>query len=157
MSATAPSGAADIIRIVGYAVDSSTILFDPELMRFHAAWEGGLASFARGRGGLEGTIKNDGDVFVSTGWSTGIGMGLCVDGRVLRGKNADHMGRMAAPATGSRHRSAEPLRPVARRAAETSNQQEERGVPACLLVPDLIRAPLARLLRRAAPRASRNG
>jgi flagellar biosynthesis protein FlhA len=25
-------------------------------------------------------------------------------------------------------------------------------VPACLLVPDLIRAPLARLLRRAAPR-----
>ncbi len=41
---------------------------------------------------------------------------------------------------------------LARRAAETSNQQEERGVPACLLVPDLIRAPLARLLRRAAPR-----
>nr|WP_246480276.1 flagellar biosynthesis protein FlhA [Inhella gelatinilytica] len=41
---------------------------------------------------------------------------------------------------------------LARRAAETSTQQEERGVPACLLVPDLIRAPLARLLRRAAPR-----
>ena len=30
--------------------------------------------------------------------------------------------------------------------------QEDRGVPACLLVPDLIRAPMARLLRRAAPR-----
>ena len=41
---------------------------------------------------------------------------------------------------------------LARRAAETSDKQEERGVPACLLVPDLIRAPLARLLRRAAPR-----
>jgi len=41
---------------------------------------------------------------------------------------------------------------LARRAAETSDKQEERGVPACLLVPDLIRAPLARLLRRSAPR-----
>ena len=41
---------------------------------------------------------------------------------------------------------------LARRAAETSNLQEERGVPACLLVPDAIRAPMARLLRRAAPR-----
>jgi flagellar biosynthesis protein FlhA len=29
--------------------------------------------------------------------------------------------------------------------------QEDLGVPACLLVPDLIRAPMARLLRRAAP------
>ncbi|MDT8999329.1 flagellar biosynthesis protein FlhA [Paucibacter sp. APW11] len=41
---------------------------------------------------------------------------------------------------------------LARSAAETSQAQEDRGVPACLLVPDLIRAPLARLLRRAAPR-----
>ncbi|MBP8144110.1 flagellar biosynthesis protein FlhA [Pseudorhodoferax sp.] len=41
---------------------------------------------------------------------------------------------------------------LSRRAAESSEQQEGRGVPACLLVPDLIRAPLARLLRRAAPR-----
>ena len=41
---------------------------------------------------------------------------------------------------------------LARRAAQSSEQQEERGVPACLLVPDLIRAPLARLLKRAAPR-----
>ena len=41
---------------------------------------------------------------------------------------------------------------LARRAAETSDKQEERGVPACLLVPDLIRAPMARLLRRSAPR-----
>ena len=30
--------------------------------------------------------------------------------------------------------------------------QEDIGVPACLLVPDLIRAPMARLLKRAAPR-----
>ncbi len=41
---------------------------------------------------------------------------------------------------------------LARRAGDASEQQENRGVPACLLVPDLIRAPLARLLRRAAPR-----
>ncbi len=41
---------------------------------------------------------------------------------------------------------------LARRAGEASEEQEGRGVPACLLVPDLIRAPLARLLRRAAPR-----
>jgi flagellar biosynthesis protein FlhA len=31
-------------------------------------------------------------------------------------------------------------------------QQEDMGLPACLLVPDLIRAPMARLLKRAAPR-----
>ena len=37
-------------------------------------------------------------------------------------------------------------------AARSSQQQEDRGVPATLLVPDLIRAPMARLLRRAAPR-----
>ncbi|MEH0166165.1 flagellar biosynthesis protein FlhA [Paucibacter sp. JuS9] len=41
---------------------------------------------------------------------------------------------------------------LARSAADTMSSQEERGVPACLLVPDLIRAPMARLLRRAAPR-----
>jgi flagellar biosynthesis protein FlhA len=41
---------------------------------------------------------------------------------------------------------------LARSAAEQSQAQEDRGVPACLLVPDLIRAPMARLLRRAAPR-----
>ena len=41
---------------------------------------------------------------------------------------------------------------LGRGAAETARQQEDLGVPACLLVPDLIRAPMARLLRRAAPR-----
>jgi flagellar biosynthesis protein FlhA len=41
---------------------------------------------------------------------------------------------------------------LARSAAETSQTQEDRGVPACLLVPDAIRAPMARLLKRAAPR-----
>jgi flagellar biosynthesis protein FlhA len=41
---------------------------------------------------------------------------------------------------------------LARSAAQTAQNQEDRGVPACLLVPDLIRAPLARLLKRAAPR-----
>ncbi len=37
-------------------------------------------------------------------------------------------------------------------AAQVANRQEEQGVPACLLVPDNIRAAMARLLRRAAPR-----
>ncbi len=41
---------------------------------------------------------------------------------------------------------------LTRSAAETAKRQEDLGHPACLLVPDLIRAPLARLLRRAAPR-----
>jgi flagellar biosynthesis protein FlhA len=41
---------------------------------------------------------------------------------------------------------------LTRHAAMTARTQEDQGVPACLLVPDLIRAPIARLLRRAAPR-----
>jgi flagellar biosynthesis protein FlhA len=41
---------------------------------------------------------------------------------------------------------------LSRNAAETARRQEDLGVPACLLVPDAIRAPVARLLRRAAPR-----
>jgi len=39
-----------------------------------------------------------------------------------------------------------------RSAAEIALKQEERGVPACLLVPDAIRNAIARLVRRAAPR-----
>lgn len=41
---------------------------------------------------------------------------------------------------------------LTRRAADSARRQEDLGVPACLLVPDPIRAPMARLLRRAAPR-----
>ena len=41
---------------------------------------------------------------------------------------------------------------LTRSAAESANRQENLGHPACLLVPDLIRAPMARLLKRAAPR-----
>jgi flagellar biosynthesis protein FlhA len=41
---------------------------------------------------------------------------------------------------------------LSRSAADTARSQEEIGLPACLLVPDLIRAPMARLLKRAAPR-----
>ena len=41
---------------------------------------------------------------------------------------------------------------LAKSAAENARTQEDRGHPACLLVPDPIRAPLARLLKRAAPR-----
>ena len=37
-------------------------------------------------------------------------------------------------------------------AADTARAQEDIGLPACLLVPDLIRGPMARLLKRAAPR-----
>jgi flagellar biosynthesis protein FlhA len=37
-------------------------------------------------------------------------------------------------------------------AAETARRQEDLGHPACLLVPDPIRASMARLLKRAAPR-----
>jgi flagellar biosynthesis protein FlhA len=41
---------------------------------------------------------------------------------------------------------------LTRSAADTARRQEDLGVPACLLVPDALRAPLARLLKRAAPR-----
>jgi flagellar biosynthesis protein FlhA len=41
---------------------------------------------------------------------------------------------------------------IARSAAESAQRQEDLGQPACLLVPDMIRAPMARLLKRAAPR-----
>ncbi len=41
---------------------------------------------------------------------------------------------------------------LSRSAAESAKRQEDLGHPACLLVPDMIRAPMARLLKRAAPR-----
>ena len=41
---------------------------------------------------------------------------------------------------------------LGRHAAESAKRQEDLGLPACLLVPDMIRAPMARLLKRAAPR-----
>ena len=41
---------------------------------------------------------------------------------------------------------------LTREAVNTARKQEDLGLPACLLVPDAIRVPLARLLRRAAPR-----
>ncbi len=41
---------------------------------------------------------------------------------------------------------------LSRSASESAKRQEDLGLPACLLVPDLIRAPMARLLKRAAPR-----
>jgi flagellar biosynthesis protein FlhA len=41
---------------------------------------------------------------------------------------------------------------LSKSATDIANQQEEKGVPACLLVPDAIRNAMARLLRRAAPR-----
>jgi len=41
---------------------------------------------------------------------------------------------------------------LTRSAATLAKRQEDLGLPPCLLVPDLIRVPMARLLRRAAPR-----
>jgi flagellar biosynthesis protein FlhA len=41
---------------------------------------------------------------------------------------------------------------LTRSAADTARAQEDIGIPACLLVPDMIRMPIARLLKRAAPR-----
>ena len=41
---------------------------------------------------------------------------------------------------------------LTRQAADSARRQEDKGTPACLLVPDALRAPLARLLKRAAPR-----
>ena len=63
--------------------------------------------------------------------------------------------RLVAQALGSPHGAA--LDPgvadaLSRGAANSAQRQEELGVPACLLVPDLLRSPLARLLKRAAPR-----
>lgn len=41
---------------------------------------------------------------------------------------------------------------LTRQAAEAQQRQESLGQPACLLVPDALRSPIARLLKRAAPR-----
>ncbi|MDT4846318.1 Flagellar biosynthesis protein FlhA [compost metagenome] len=41
---------------------------------------------------------------------------------------------------------------LSKSASDVANKQEEKGVPACLLVPDAIRNAMSRLLRRAAPR-----
>ena len=41
---------------------------------------------------------------------------------------------------------------LSKSATDVANKQEEKGVPACLLVPDAIRNAMARLLRRSAPR-----
>ena len=41
---------------------------------------------------------------------------------------------------------------LTREAANTARKQEDLGQPACLLVPDVIRVQMARLLKRAAPR-----
>jgi flagellar biosynthesis protein FlhA len=41
---------------------------------------------------------------------------------------------------------------LSKSAAAMAQQQEELGVPACLLVPDAIRNAIAKLVRRLAPR-----
>ena len=74
---------------VGTKDAPATMLFDTELLRFHAAWEGGLANFPRARGGLEGQIGAAGDVSLSTGWGTGWGAKIADDPRT------DHQGSVA--------------------------------------------------------------
>ena len=66
---------------VGTKETPATMLFDTELMRFVAAWEGGLAKFTRGRGGLEDVIAADGSANFATGWTTGIGAEIKQDPR----------------------------------------------------------------------------
>lgn len=70
-------GSSDQITAKGIAIKvgkegEATVLFDPELLRWTAAWTGGFIQFPRGRGGLEGQIKPAGDLAFSTtqipGW-----------------------------------------------------------------------------------------
>ena len=68
---------------------------------------------------------------------------------------APELERLVAQALNSPHGAA--LDPgvaetLTKSAAESARRQEDLGHPACLLVPDVIRAPMARLLKRAAPR-----
>jgi flagellar biosynthesis protein FlhA len=60
----------------------------------------------------------------------------------------------ASSATGGENIAMEPnlADMLFRRAAEVANAAEDQGLPPVLLVPDRLRAPLARLLKRAAPR-----
>jgi len=58
---------------VGTKEQPAAMLFDPELLRFHAAWEGKLAEFPRGRGGLDGQINIPGAPRMTTGWTVGMG------------------------------------------------------------------------------------
>jgi hypothetical protein len=73
---------------VGTKEAPAAMLYDTELLRFYAAWEGGLANFARGRGGLEGQIRADGDVKLSTGWALGCGAEIVNDPRPNHQGNA---------------------------------------------------------------------
>ena len=73
---------------VGTKEAPATMVFDTELLRFQAAWEGGLALFPRGRGGLEGNIKNDGIVNLSTKWTLGCGAEVKDDPRPNHQGNA---------------------------------------------------------------------
>src|SRR4029453_15547417 len=64
-------GGGEQITAKGVAIKVSkeseaTVLFDTELLRWTAAWNGGFVQFPRGRGGLEGQIKPGGEVAFST-------------------------------------------------------------------------------------------
>jgi len=73
---------------VGTKEAPATMVFDTELLRFQGAWEGKLGVFPRGRGGLEGNLKNDGEVFLSTKWTVGAGAEVKDDPRPNHQGNA---------------------------------------------------------------------
>src|SRR3954465_2050300 len=58
---------------VGTSDKPATVLFDPEMLRWSAAWTGGFINFPRARGGLEGQISVNGRVMFSTGYAPGWG------------------------------------------------------------------------------------
>ncbi|HET6409562.1 MAG TPA: DUF6797 domain-containing protein [Chthoniobacteraceae bacterium] len=73
-------GGADQVTAKGIAIKLETdsgaaALFDTELLRWTAAWNGGFIQFPRGRGGLEGQMKPSGEIGFSTaqvpGWGGG--------------------------------------------------------------------------------------
>ena len=74
---------------VGTKEAPAAMVYDTELLRFQAAWEGGLAMFSRGRGGLEGNIRSDGLVNLSTKWSQGCGAEVKDDPRPNHQGNAE--------------------------------------------------------------------
>lgn len=85
-------GGADQITAKGIAIKvgkdaEATVLFDPELLRWTAAWTGGFIQFPRGRGGLEGQIKPAGELAFSTSQVPGWG-GASQDPRT------DHQGNL---------------------------------------------------------------
>jgi len=78
---------------VGTAAAPATVLFDPELLRWSAAWTGGFLRFPRGRGGLEGQIAAEGTIAFSSGYAPGWASGTIGDD-----PRENHQGHLPAAA-----------------------------------------------------------